>query len=908
MADNILDIVHRISYEITGQERIATVQRQFQSNVETIARNTVSLARLQAQLNQTTDPRRQNLLTQAIANRTRVINEQGQAIQRTIQTDRTFQQSLQREIGIINELNGRLNSLRTSRNSATSTADIRNYDRQIRAAEREMRRASGGGILGGVQSSILQGIGIGSGIQIFDTVIGKIGELISESSRLAAEVEGVRPAFERLNDPNLLQGLRDATKGTVSDLELMKQAVQFSNFGLPVERLAEALKFARIRARETGQSVDYLVQSIVMGIGRQSVLILDNLGINARRIREEFEMTGDFSAAAFKIISEESAKAGADVDTFAEKLARINAEIENNEAELGGYFNFIKSGFISIGKDVASFVTTLATAGKLGDADFNNTRTTIEQLDLRVKAEEEAASRRNAVNAAYILDYKRFGENINVLDLNSRNERLASAEMFYNKSIADAKAFYGEDIVAFNNYVYAQTQSFNRLKALISSAPVNLATISADNITSATQNQLKKAQESLQQQLGDIGNDPTAIATNLRQQQAISNVLKRYEPPDIPNAIRSKIRSPKIKPEDFDKLRAQIIAGYRKINADLAKELADPSDYITDTSFASNLIGNAYKELSDRPTQQQIADAATYSIKNDQNDFQAKKDQKDKEDYEDLMQQRVDATKQAYAAIVENASIAINTILDKQIAAYDAEIAARQGNIEKARELAQRGNVTVLEEEEEQLKKLTAERENAARRQVELNRIIQISQMAVNVAEAIGAVISAAKGDPYLLAARVIAAAAAVTGAIVAITASFSSSNNALSSGFAEGGFTGNGGKHEAAGTVHKGEFVFNKETTSKYRDVFEQIHRGAVPMVPEMFHTVQHPLYLPLIPKMGSEASVSRKELKRIASKLDGVIDAVDNIKITANQSLGVNGFIQSVEKQKRADRNRFG
>lgn len=48
------------------------------------------------------------------------------------------------------------------------------------------------------------------------------------------------------------------------------------------------------------------------------------------------------------------------------------------------------------------------------------------------------------------------------------------------------------------------------------------------------------------------------------------------------------------------------------------------------------------------------------------------------------------------------------------------------------------------------------------------------------------------------------------------------SSNNAFSAGsynnlgFAKGGYTGSGGKYEPAGVVHKGEFVFTKEATSR--------------------------------------------------------------------------------------------
>ena len=51
----------------------------------------------------------------------------------------------------------------------------------------------------------------------------------------------------------------------------------------------------------------------------------------------------------------------------------------------------------------------------------------------------------------------------------------------------------------------------------------------------------------------------------------------------------------------------------------------------------------------------------------------------------------------------------------------------------------------------------------------------------------------------------------ALRDASIAITSSI------LSRGFSDGGYTGDGGKYEAAGTVHKGEFVVDKEHTAKY-------------------------------------------------------------------------------------------
>lgn len=46
--------------------------------------------------------------------------------------------------------------------------------------------------------------------------------------------------------------------------------------------------------------------------------------------------------------------------------------------------------------------------------------------------------------------------------------------------------------------------------------------------------------------------------------------------------------------------------------------------------------------------------------------------------------------------------------------------------------------------------------------------------------------------------------------------------------GYARGGYTGDGGKYEPAGIVHRGEYVFSKEATSRIGpDVLERLHRG---------------------------------------------------------------------------------
>ena len=159
--------------------------------------------------------------------------------------------------------------------------------------------------------------------------------VMNESAALAREAEGVQIAFSRLGDGSLLDGLRQATHGTVSDFELMKSAVKFNDFKLPVEELGTMLAFAQQKAKDTGQSVDYMVDSIVTGLGRKSLMILDNLGISASEVKEKMAETGDMTKAVGDIIREQMSKAGDYVETAADRATQANVELENAMLELG---------------------------------------------------------------------------------------------------------------------------------------------------------------------------------------------------------------------------------------------------------------------------------------------------------------------------------------------------------------------------------------------------------------------------------------------------------------------------------------------------------------------------------------------------------------------------------------------
>jgi hypothetical protein len=191
--------------------------------------------------------------------------------------------------------------------------------------------------------------GFSEGVDTMATKLGlafgvrEVSNFALEITKLAGQADGVRQAFEKIQGSvAVLQQMRAATQGTVADLELMKSAVQASNFGIPIQQLGALFQFAYERAKATGQSVDYLVNSIVVGIGRKSPLILDNLGISAVQLKEklggvstEAASIGQVAEAVGKIAQQALDETGKSAVTAAEKLQRVSATWENIKEELG---------------------------------------------------------------------------------------------------------------------------------------------------------------------------------------------------------------------------------------------------------------------------------------------------------------------------------------------------------------------------------------------------------------------------------------------------------------------------------------------------------------------------------------------------------------------------------------------
>lgn len=250
------------------------------------------------------------------------------------------------------------------------------YEQRLRSAKRQFEDFTKSiGI--NIKQLTAAGLAIGAATAAINTFTSACSEAIARGTELAKEGEGIKRAFDRLNQPNLLDNLRKATHDTVSDLELMKNAVKFDNFNLSLEQMGTFLAFAQKQAKDTGQSVDYMVESIVTGLGRKSLPILDNLGLSATDIRERMKETGDMTTAVADIIKERMEAAGGYVETAADRAAQQNAMLQNKMEELGRKFlpvkeasddlwTSIKIGILDIvGGPLADLLSGLTRAGQL---------------------------------------------------------------------------------------------------------------------------------------------------------------------------------------------------------------------------------------------------------------------------------------------------------------------------------------------------------------------------------------------------------------------------------------------------------------------------------------------------------------------------------------------------------------
>ena len=143
-----------------------------------------------------------------------------------------------------------------------------------------------------------------------------------ELMELGAKVEQQKMAFENLasslgmSSEKIIKDLRKMSGETMSTAEIMGKASQAMILGIDPTKLAKMMEISRASARAFGKDVGFMFESIAIGVGRQSKLILDNLGI--------IVSAGD----AYEKYAKSFGKSAKELTEMERKQAFLNATLE----------------------------------------------------------------------------------------------------------------------------------------------------------------------------------------------------------------------------------------------------------------------------------------------------------------------------------------------------------------------------------------------------------------------------------------------------------------------------------------------------------------------------------------------------------------------------------------------------
>lgn len=214
---------------------------------------------------------------------------------------------------------------------------------------------------------------------------------------------------------------------------------------------------------------------------------------------------------------------------------------------------------------------------------------------------------------------------------------------------------------------------------------------------------------------------------------------------------------------------------------------------------------------------------------------------------------------------------------------------------EKRVSAAEKNSAVSLKVEQDRLDELLKKRQNYERAQ----RVIDAAVITANQAVAIsGAIATIAKGgNPYVIAANVIAILAGIGAVVGAI--------RSVDAGYKEGGYTGEGNPNETSTAIgrrpykyHKKEFVMNEQLTSKNRDMFEGLHRGEL-----MVKQLEDGSYYLTRNRIDTDAVVSDHNKIKSENTLYPLLNEMSSIRkllevreVNINNTFDAEGFGQSV------------
>ena len=174
----------------------------------------------------------------------------------------------------------------------------------------------------------------------------------------AAKVESMGRAFTTLsggteNSSVAMDRLREATDGTMSQFDLFQQANNAMILGVSKnsEEMAEMFDIAQRLGRALGRDTRSSVESLITGIGRQSRLMLDNIGIivKADEAYEAYAQKLGITADKLSDADKKTAFLEATMESARTKVTSLGAEFRSSQDSFDRFSAFVDDTSIKLG-------------------------------------------------------------------------------------------------------------------------------------------------------------------------------------------------------------------------------------------------------------------------------------------------------------------------------------------------------------------------------------------------------------------------------------------------------------------------------------------------------------------------------------------------------------------------------
>ena len=192
---------------------------------------------------------------------------------------------------------------------------------------------------------------------------------LKQSIELSAKAENLSIPFENLNKAMGGSGLalntyRKALDGTVNDVEIMRMANQAMTLGVAnsEEEMGMLFDTAQRLGKSLGVDTRQAVDSLVTGMGRQSIMMLDNLGIivDTEGAYQTYATTLGVTTSKLTDQQKKIAFNNAALDSAKEKVAALGDENLTTSDAISQMNVAVDNALIAIGESLAPVIVNMA--------------------------------------------------------------------------------------------------------------------------------------------------------------------------------------------------------------------------------------------------------------------------------------------------------------------------------------------------------------------------------------------------------------------------------------------------------------------------------------------------------------------------------------------------------------------